>query len=771
MKKSISLLIVVTIILSSCHKDEVVPAASVTTTSLKVEASYTSAEISWNIVSNATIDAVVLEYSTDSVFHNYAEKSMRQLGGNKENYIALLDSLAEGTTYYIRCCCVNKINSCKSKIEKFATIGYHLAKVTTDSITNVSISTATINATLHEKGTDKEAEVGFYYAAHPNITENDVLVLVPEENKRDSFSYSYTLINLDDDKTFYVRAFVRNIKGIAWGEELSFKTTEIFLPTVENTTIKDITYTSAICSSNVSSDGGSNILERGFCYSTGHNPTINNNKIKCTTSDFNTTINNLSDGTTYYVRAYARNSKGTAYGSENSFSTKKYTAPEVTTPSVSNITQNTVTCISEVTFDGGQAVTECGFCYSTSHNPTISNNKIKCTPASFTGVIANLEAATKYYVRAYATNSRGTSYSSETSFSTLSAPPIVQIEDYSVNSVSSVTCTGNIVSSGSAPITECGFCWSTTSQNPTVSNSHSQSNLSSQSISANLSGLTPNTIYYVRAYAQNSVGISYSSKVLEVLIPIIHYTGNEKLIETETSSEEGLHTNAFGGSSILLHNFSAGTGSILFNSKLSIIGNRAFYGCRNMTSITLPNTVTYIGHYAFWQCNNLTSISIPNSVSYIGSSVFYNCHNLTTINIPSNITSINSYTFYLCRSLTQINIPQGVTDIGEKAFCLCQGLTAITIPEGVVSIGKSAFYGDNIKSVILPQSITEIQQTAFEKCNKIESITCKAVSPPTCGTDAFKDVPTSIPVYVPSGSVNAYRSALGWMNFSIFRPY
>lgn len=200
-------------------------------------------------------------------------------------------------------------------------------------------------------------------------------------------------------------------------------------PTVTTSSVSDITASSAKCGGNVTSDGGESVTARGICWSTNQNPTINNSHTSSGTGTgtFTANMTGLSDSTTYYVRAYATNSKGTSYGEQKTFVTTiggggggGSAAPTVITSSVTNITQNSAKCGGNVTSDGGATVTERGICWSTSSNPTINSNHVSSGSGtgSFTANMTGLNANTTYYVRAYAKNSIGTSYGEQKSFKT-----------------------------------------------------------------------------------------------------------------------------------------------------------------------------------------------------------------------------------------------------------------------------------------------------------------------------------------------------------------
>ncbi len=144
------------------------------------------------------------------------------------------------------------------------------------------------------------------------------------------------------------------------------------------------------------------------------------------------------------------------------------------------------------------------------------------------------------------------------------------------------------------------------------------------------------------------------------------------------------------------------------------IGDKAFYKCTSLTSVTIPNSVTSIGDSAFYNCKSLTSITIPDSVTSIGDNAFYNCKSLTSVTIPDSVTSIGGSAFYGCSSLTSVTIGNSVTSIGDYAFEECMGLTSVTIPDSVTSIGDMAFSScTRLTSVVIPDSVTSIGSSAF----------------------------------------------------------
>ena len=225
------------------------------------------------------------------------------------------------------------------------------------------------------------------------------------------------------------------------------------------------------------------------------------------------------------------------------------------------------------------------------------------------------------------------------------------------------------------------------------------------------------------------------------------------------------------------------------------IGRRAFEGCTNLKSITIPNSVTEMGRRAFSGCSSLTGIAIPDSVTEIGKYAFDGCKSLTSITIPDGVTSIGDGAFYNCSSLTEIKvasensnyvsvngvlynkdkttiicypagkkgnnykIPDGVTKVGSSAFIGCSSLTSITIPNSVTEIGYSVFEGcTNLKSITIPNGVTSIGDSAFEDCTSLKSITIPN-SVTSIGDSAFEDSTSLTSITIPNGVTSIGDSA------------
>jgi hypothetical protein len=151
--------------------------------------------------------------------------------------------------------------------------------------------------------------------------------------------------------------------------------------------------------------------------------------------------------------------------------------------------------------------------------------------------------------------------------------------------------------------------------------------------------------------------------------------------------------------------------------RISSIGDYAFGGCTNITSVDIPDSVTSIGNYAFCDCINMTSVDIPDNVTSIGNYAFCDCINMTSVDIPDNVTSIGDYAFGKCIGLTgDLVLPKNLTNIGEGAFLYCTGFTGdLIIPSSVTSVGVGAFFCCEgfTGNLIIPSSVTSIGVLAF----------------------------------------------------------
>ncbi len=187
--------------------------------------------------------------------------------------------------------------------------------------------------------------------------------------------------------------------------------------------LAEITHNSITIVELITNDGGDSIIDKGICWSTNQNPTLGDNKATNGKGSESVTsvISGLTPATTYYLRAYAINSSGTGYSSQHIVNTLALT-PALTTWAVSDVTDCKATGGGNIASDGGAPVTARGVCWSTAQNPTLSDLKTEdgTGTGTFTSNITGLISNTTYYLRAYATNSSGTSYGNQVSFTTSS---------------------------------------------------------------------------------------------------------------------------------------------------------------------------------------------------------------------------------------------------------------------------------------------------------------------------------------------------------------
>lgn len=284
---------------------------------------------------------------------------------------------------------------------------------------------------------------GVYYSHDSTFTTKTSLIsdtaLVASTLVQFSFALNDTV---KSGETFYLRIYPYDTQNEGWAKLMyvwhvliSGATTglAINLPTISTTTASYISTRFATSGGIISADGGGTVTARGVCWDTVSAPiVINNHTVNGGgTGSFTSSITGLTPGKKYYVRAYATNAAGTAYGNEISFTTlSAIVPPSLTTTPPTNILVKTALGGGTVTDWGGDTVSVRGVCWNTSGNPTTSDNKTEDGNGIgvFKSGITGLSAHTKYYVSAYAVNSAGTGYGNVDSFTTQTpAPSVVKV--------------------------------------------------------------------------------------------------------------------------------------------------------------------------------------------------------------------------------------------------------------------------------------------------------------------------------------------------------
>ena len=368
---------------------------------------------------------------------------------------------------------------------------------------------------------------------------------------------------------------------------------------------------------------------------------------------------------------------------------------------------------------------------------------------------------------------------------------VTSIGDYAFASCTSLTSVNIQASMGQSVFRDCTSLSSVTIGSGVTSINDNTFYNCSGLTSITINATTPPTLYntnaftntnncpiYVPCYSVDAYKSAYNWSELADRIsgipPCIEtpkcvtYIGGESYSATCNSSSTLTYSEVnIGGSASNI------TSAIIYDC-VSNIGSGAFYNCSSLTSVTIPNSVVSIGDSAFSRCSGLTSIGIvgsgasieiPSGVTSISTETFRQCVGLTNVVLPDNVTYIGDEAFHSCISLTACTLGSYTTNINRQAFTSCRSLTSIVIPDSVTSIGYQSFAScTSLTSVTIPSGVTTIGSWAFYNCTSLTSITINAATPPSISYDTFEN--TYCPIYVPSGSVNTYKSASGWSNYS-----
>ncbi|MFD2068021.1 hypothetical protein ACFSKU_14085, partial [Pontibacter silvestris] len=587
----------------------------------------------WSKVKNFNPD-------TDSI----AGKTV-QSGSAAGTFVSSLNGLERGTTYYIRAYVVNSVGTAYGDEKSFTT--QDVPTVLTLTLSDTTTTTAQGGGDITEDGRAPLMNYGLVWSTLPEPHTGLSTRTIYNGGAKGTFSS--TMTGLKPGTLYYVRAYVSNTVGQAYGQDIQF-TTPPDVPMLTTSVIFPSSKTSAEGGGNITDDRGAPVITRGVVWSTDPNfdpdtVVVNRTLDGRGTGSFTSNLDGLEERITYYIRAYAINEAGTGYGDIVAFSMFA-TSPElITQHEFTDITGNTAIGGGEVTRDGGSPVNTWGLVWSTiDANPviglhphtTIKNSNIVGFEGTFTSQMTGLQPNTKYYVRAYAINGVGVAYGLTETIETATVPTLTATGPALVVRATSASIQGEVTDDGRMPILARGLIWSIYDDLTTAGSNKVEEELTDSTgtgvstFSATMEGLEPDKTYYVWAYARNGVGTTYATrlqiKTLQIMPPTV-YTDTITAVEG-TWAEAGGEVTDDGGSTVTARGL---VWSTTRTPLLSEAGSSNHVASGSGTGVFAarmpglqPNTTYYFRAYAintkgtsYGQLDSVTTLAIAPTVSIV----------------------------------------------------------------------------------------------------------------------------------------------------------
>ena len=391
----------------------------------------------------------------------------------ENEYTLTLNNLKPGTTYYYSIESSSGHNAVRGAIKEFTTLSTDIPSVTL-SLTSKTENSIFVSGTITDEGGSTIQTRVFVYKLYteginaPTLT--DGTSVAGENNENDNF-VGVIKENILPETAYIIRAYATNSDHkTGYSQPMTVTTNQLQVPSLTTRDASDLTAYSAMLHATFLSDNGFKVTERGFCYSAeSQTPTIDHPRVRSELegNDFTASISGLEPSKTYYYRAYAINEKGIGYGETKEFTLPKVQTLTLSSPKVNNITTNGATIISSINSPSDASILEKGVCYSTSVlQPTIESEHIidSSEGNNISVELKDLIEGRQYYVRAYAISRDGTFYSVAAEFSTVQhyLPTVEELAEVEVND-DNATMEARLTVNGGMSITECGFCWDSSS--------------------------------------------------------------------------------------------------------------------------------------------------------------------------------------------------------------------------------------------------------------------------------------------------------------------
>jgi uncharacterized protein (TIGR02145 family) len=596
-------------------------------------------------------------------------------GDGTGTFTSDITGLTPGTNYYVRAYATNGGGTKLGEEVSFTTLSDApvLPDVTTAAVSEITTNSAKCGGEVINEGGASVTARGVCWSTSTNPTVYNSKT-VDGEGKG---TFTSSLTGLNTGVTYFVRSYATNSIGTSYGNEFSFVTATT-LPILTTVPITAITSVSAKSGGDILSSGGLSILSKGLCWKTTSGPTTDDSKTEDGTGSeiYSSNISGLNGGTTYYVRAYAKNNNGTGYGNELTFTTLCST-PLSTTDAATNIGTTTVTLNGTVNANNFSATVTFEYGTTTAYGtsiaaiPNIVNGNSNITVSTgLTGLTPN----TVYHYRVISSNCGGTVNGNDQTFTTICTAPTANSLD--ATNIESTSATLNGIVNGNNFSTIVTFEYGTSlsydnsipaSQSPVVGNSNTN-------VNAIITGLFLNTVYHYRPKAVNCGGTIYGSNIDFTTLAAVSTTEISNV--TTTTATSGGYIEPGGGAPILARGVCWSTiQNPIVGSNKTVDGSGYGIFVSNITGLQ-ANTEYYIRAY---------------STSNTGTTSYGNQRSFTTD--PLTITDIDGNIYNVIRIGTQLwmkenlkttkytdgtNIPTGYggpawSNLETPAFCLYNG--------------------------------------------------------------------------------------------------